>query len=282
LRFVLSFVSLETIRSSRDLHKLLCDRVPEWGQYLAVKLDLGEGIVAETRGRLVRLARFLDLHGSPVMISHFGFRLRGRSSLTCFAGLVGMFSALVAGKRADHYVDAATDEFRLEIRVAVRRNLAQEFMHHLKTDVRVGHFTAAELQGDLYLHVLAEEIDGMLDLHPKVVGIDLRAQLDFFYLIGVLMLLGFLVFLGLLVAELAEIDEPANRRIGASGDLDEIDTGRPRHVKGITQAEDAKLFAVGSDYPHFAGTDFPIYPVRRTGEGRRTWRKRATQDTLVS
>src|ERR1051326_5309469 len=211
----------------------------------------------------------------------FGFRLR-RGGLTCFAGLVGMFGALVAWKRADHHVDAAADELGLEIRVAVGRNLAEELLDHLKTDIRMGHFAPAELEGDLHLHLFAEKIDGMLDLHSEIMGVDLRAQLDFFNLIGVLMFLGFLVFLGLLVTELAEIDETADGRVSGGRNLDKIDARSTRHVKSITQAEDAKLFAVGSDYSHFAGTDFPIYPVRRTGEGRRTWRKRATQDTLVS
>jgi len=46
----------------------------------------------------------------------------------------------------------------------------------------------------------------VLQLDSKVMGINVRAQLDFFDLVGVLMLLRFLLHLGLLVAILAEID----------------------------------------------------------------------------
>ena len=45
----------------------------------------------------------------------------------------------------------------------------------------------------------------------------LRAELHFLDLVGVLMLLGFLVLLGLFVAELAEIHDAADRRRRRSG-----------------------------------------------------------------
>jgi hypothetical protein len=41
------------------------------------------------------------------------------------------------------------------------------------------------------------------------------------------------------------------------------------------------LFTVDSDDSDFAGTDFPVDLGERTGEGRITWGKRATQDTLL-
>ena len=49
----------------------------------------------------------------------------------------------------------------------------------------------------------------------------------------------------------------------------------------MAELKDAELFAIGPNYPDFAGTDLPVYPNEWTGRRRRTWRKRATQDTLV-
>ena len=84
------------------------------------------------------------------------------------------------------------------------------------------HFAAAELQGDLDLHVVAEEVRRMLELHAQVVGVNLRAELHLLDLGGVLVLPGFLVALGLLVAELAKIYEPANGRGGVGRDFNQV------------------------------------------------------------
>src|SRR5579883_302757 len=121
-----------------------------------------------------------------------------------------MLGALIARQWADHDIDGATGQLGRKIRMAVRGYVGQEFLNDLKAKLGVGIFPAAELQGDLHLHVLAKEVDRMADLHPKVMGVDLWAKLDFLNLVGVLMLFGFLVPLGLLVSELAEIHEPAN------------------------------------------------------------------------
>ncbi len=96
------------------------------------------------------------------------------------------------------------------------------------------------------------------------------------------MFLGFFILFRLFVPEFAKVHEAADGRDGVGGDLDEVHAVDAGQIEGIAEAENAKLFAVRCDYADFAGTDFPIYPVGRTGEGRRTWRKRATQDTLVS
>ena len=82
----------------------------------------------------------------------------------------------------------------------------------LKAEFRVGHFAAAEFQDHLDLHVLAQEIDGVAQLDAEIMRVNLRAELDFLDLVGVLVLAGFLVLLGLFVAELAEIHQPADRR----------------------------------------------------------------------
>jgi hypothetical protein len=129
----------------------------------------------------------------------------------------------------------------------------------------VSHFATAEFESDLHLHVLAEKLHGMADLDPEVMRINLRTKLDFLDLGGVLVLLGFLVALGLFVAVFAEIDHPANRRNGCGSDLDQVNAVAAGQVQRFTQTHDAELLAVETDYPDFAGTDFPINPDERTG-----------------
>ena len=114
----------------------------------------------------------------------------------------------------------------------------------------------------------------MLQLNPEVVGINVRAELDFFDLGGVLVLLGFLLPLGLLVAEFAVIHEPADRRRGVGRDLHQVHAVGARHGERVAEREDAKLFAVRPDDPDFAGTDFPVNPDERTGRRRITWREK--------
>jgi len=165
--------------------------------------------------------------------------------------------------------------------MAVGRDVREKFLNHLEAKLRMLHFPAAEFQRDLDLHVVAKEIDRVMDLHAEVVGIDARAELDFLDRAGVLMLLGFLVLLRLFVTELAVIDEPADGRRGGGGDLDEIHAVGAGEVQRFAEREDADLFVVDPDDPHFAGTDFPIDPDERSGGGGMTWRVRSAQATLV-
>ena len=143
------------------------------------------------------------------------------------------------------------------------------------------HFPAAEFEGHLDLHVLAQKTDGVFDFDPQVVGINFWAELDFLYLGRVLVLLGFLVPLGLLVAILTVIHQSADRWVGGGCDFDQIHGVGPGHGQRFAQREDPKLFAIITDHSVFAGTDFPIYPDERTGWRRVTCRNWATQDTLV-
>jgi hypothetical protein len=93
-------------------------------------------------------------------------------------------------------------------------------------------------------------------------------------------LLGVLVFLRLLVTELAVIDEPADRRSGVGRDLNKVNALGAGHVDGFAELKNAKLAAVLTNNPDFAGTDFSIYPDEWTGGIRRTWGERAAQGTL--
>ena len=193
---------------------------------------------------------------------------------------MGITGALVARQGAQHDVDPAADELGRGIRMPIRRDFFDELVYDLEPELLMGHFTAAETEGHLDLHFLAQEIDRVTQFNAEIMGVDRGAKLDFFNPIGVLVFFGFLLALRLFVAVLAVIDESANRRGGIRGHFDEIDTLLAGHGQSVSQGDDAQLLTLGSDQSDFASTDFPVNPNERTGRRRITRRERAAQDTL--
>ena len=146
--------------------------------------------------------------------------------------------------------------------MTIRGDGFHEVFDDLKTEFLMGHFTPAETKGDFDLHFLAQEIDSVAELDPEVVRIDRRAELHFFYLVGVMVLLGFLFFFGLLVAELSVIDQATDRRGRIGGNLDEVHAVSARHVDGFGKGDDSELGAIDADDPDFAGADFAVDPYK--------------------
>jgi len=193
--------------------------------------------------------------------------------------LTGVPRALVARQRTEHHRDALANQLGRGIRMTVWGHFPGEFLDLLKAKFLVRHLTSPEAEGDLHLHFLAEEVDGVTELHAKVMRIDLRAELDFFDLVRMLMLAGLFILLGLLVAEFAKINQTADRWDGSSSDLNEINTFGSGEVDGIGERDDSKLLAVGSDDAHFAGANLSINPDCGTRRERGTGRERTAQDT---
>ncbi len=157
----------------------------------------------------------------------------------------------------------------------------KKFVDDLETELCMGHFASAEFEGDFHLHILAEKVNGVLDFDAEIVRIDLGAELNLFDLVGVLMFLGFFVPLGLLVTVFAEVHHATDGRGGIGRNFDQVNASGPSQVQSVAEGQYAELFAVAPDYPDFASADLPVYSDEWTGRRRRTWRKRATQDTLV-
>jgi hypothetical protein len=146
----------------------------------------------------------------------------------------------------------------------------QKFINDLEAILRVGHFASAEFEGDFHLHILAEKVNGVLNFDAEIVRIYLGAELNFFDLIGVLMLLGFLVPLGLFVTVFAEVDHATDGRGGIGRNFDQVNACGPSQVQSVAKRQYAELFAVAPDYPDFAGADLPVYSDEWTGRRRRT------------
>lgn len=174
-----------------------------------------------------------------------------------------VLATLVARQRANHHHDAFAHEFGRSIRVTPGRNVLDEPLDFLKTKLLVRHFAATKTQGDFYLHILAKKLDRVIELHPKVVRIDAGAKLNLFDLGRMLALFRFLLLLGLLVAELSVIDQPADGRCGGGRNFHQVHPLVASHIKGILQGEHPELGAIGADDADFAGANFAVYLDKR-------------------
>ena len=67
--------------------------------------------------------------------------------------------------------------------------------------------------------------------------------------------------LGLVELELAVVHDPADRRVGHRGHLDEVEVELPGDRQGLGQRLDAELLTVGVDEADFTGTDAVVDPV---------------------
>src|SRR5690606_16283508 len=239
-----------------------------------------ERIVAEPGGRLGALGLAVrgirrgalgassGLGGLCVGHGHFDDRL-ARSLLRprILLALAWMRRALVARQRADHHVDGSARELGLEIGVSPRRDLAQEPLHNLEPELRVRHLAAPEAERRLDLHFLAEEVDRVGKLRLEVVRIDGRAELDLLDLARVVVLAILLLPFLLLVLVLAEIDDPADGRIGIGSNLNEVHAAGSGEIQGVSEGEYPQLLAVISHDPDFAGADLAVNSNRGPAMG---------------
>ena len=95
-----------------------------------------------------------------------------------------------------------------------------------------------------------------------------------------LMFFGFLIFLGLLVAEFSIIDQTAHGRSRRGSDFHQVNSVRTSHADGLGEWKYSHLLKVNPNYADFAGTDFPVDPDERSGRSVTAGKERATQDTL--
>jgi len=119
--------------------------------------------------------------------------------------------------------------------MAVGGDGGDEACDDTEAEFLVSHLSASEAEGRFDLHIFAEEVDGMIQFHAEIVGVNIGAELELFDLVGVLMLFGFLLLFGLFVSVFAEVDDTADRRSGIGGHFHKIDPFRTGQGDGLTQ-----------------------------------------------
>ena len=98
----------------------------------------------------------------------------------------------------------------------------------------------------------------MFELGLKIVLIGFWADLDLFDLDHGLLFPGFLLFFLLLVLELSEVHDPANRRFGVRRHFNQVQAAFHGDGQGFLGGDYSQLFAVVGDDPHLAGMDWRL------------------------
>lgn len=123
--------------------------------------------------------------------------------------------------------------------------LLHDLLHHPLTFFDVGHLSAAEHDRHDDLVLVKKKTAGLSNLEIDVVVARLGTKPNLLDL-GV-MDVGFVMLLFLLIFELAEVHDPANRRLLIRCHLHQIEAGVSREREGVVGGHDAQLAAVGSD-----------------------------------
>ena len=199
---------------------------------------------------------------------------------TAFLAFLRMLGALGPGERADHHIDRLPGELGLEVLMSPWRDLREELLHHPETELRVRHLASTKTKSRLHLHVLAKKIDRVRHLGLEIVRINVRTELDLLHLVRVLVLAALLLPLLLLVLELAELHQPADRRIGVGRNLDEVHSLLTRQYQGVGERDDSKLLTFLANHAHLPGADLAVDTERRPTRGV-TGGERSTQETLT-
>ena len=121
----------------------------------------------------------------------------------------------------------------------------------------------------------------MLQFHREVVRVNIRTELHFLDLVGMLMFARFLFLLGLFVAILAKIHQTTDGRRGVGRDFHQVHPLVSRQSDGFAQGQNPQLLLVRVDDAHLAGADFPVDTRKRRRRRKGTGRERATQEALT-
>lgn len=134
--------------------------------------------------------------------------------------------------------------------------LRDDLLHHPLALFDVGHLTAAEDdRHDDFVFVKKEAAGlGHLELNVVVARFGSKPNL----LDPGVMNVGFVMLLFLLVLELAEIHDPANRRLLIRCHLHQIEAGVSRERHGIVGGHNTQLAAVGSDHSNRGDADLLV------------------------
>src|SRR5690606_22225920 len=127
-------------------------------------------------------------------------------------------------------------------------------------DLRVRDLAPAEEDDRLHLVSIGQEALDVALLELVIVLVDLRAELDFLHLDGLLVLPRLALALLFRVLVLPVIGDPAHGRRGGGRHLDEVEALLPCERDGLRRRHDAELRARLIDHPYFTNTDALVDP----------------------
>jgi hypothetical protein len=123
----------------------------------------------------------------------------------------------------------------------------------------VGQLAPTEPDRDLDLVAILEEALDRLDLGDDVVLVRPGGHPDFLQIDDLLVLPRLALFLGLLVLEPSVVHEPADRRYGGRGHLDQVEPALLRDPQRLKRRKYPELLALFPDQADFPDTDTVVY-----------------------
>ena len=131
-------------------------------------------------------------------------------------------------------------------------------LEHIESLLRMGHFAAAEHDGDLNACALLQETKDVTLLGLVIAHIDLGSELHFLDLDLGLVLTSLLGLHGLLVLELAVVHDLAHGRLGVGRDLHQVKVLVIGDALRITCVEQTELRSIDADKTNARGTNLIV------------------------
>ena len=143
----------------------------------------------------------------------------------------------------------------------MRLEIGPDAFQKAYSEFLVCHLSPAVAQRDLGFVTFPEEPDEIAQLDLVIALVSAWPEFDFLDLDLLELELGFVLFLGFAVLEFAEIHDPANRRLGHRGDLDQVEFGRFGTGARIHERNYSELLTVFTNQADFGGGDFRVDPL---------------------
>ena len=160
--------------------------------------------------------------------------------------------------RRHHHGHLAAFELWLKLDLHLFVKLLFHPIQHFHAEMLVGHFTAAEAERDLDLVALLKELRDLFGFNLIIVRVDVRAELDLFQFLGLLLLLSSRFFLLRFVTHLAIVDDLTDRDLLVWRDFNEVHTGFAGSVQGSFYGHFTLFFAFFIDQKDACGTNIAI------------------------
>ena len=142
-----------------------------------------------------------------------------------------------------------------EFDYAVRFYVFDEALEDLAAEASAGHLASAEENSRLHFVAVVQKTKDVIFLGLVIVVVDVDAELDLFYGDGFLVLLGFALFLFLLVQILPVVHDAAHGRLRGGRNFDQVQILFAGFFDGFEGGHDAELLAFVVNHADFTRPD---------------------------
>jgi len=135
---------------------------------------------------------------------------------------------------------------------AVGFHVFYQALQDLAAQAGSGHFASAEEDGCFYFVAFIQKTQHVIFFRFVIVVVDVDAELDLFYGDGFLVLLGFALFLFLLVEILPVVHDAAHGRLRGGRNFDQIQILFAGFLDGFERRHDTELLPIVINHADFA------------------------------